>query len=169
MSFEVAFITGHGIFDQGASAFFPCVDCERSLSLFSYSCRCTFFVMRFPSGILAAFRGLLWDFLVRFDAFYLHSLRMRIPLWEFMLFATSFANEICWWDFMLFGPYESSRDFFVSFHAFLLHNCLMRLPYEISFFLTLMGFLLRLYAFCSTLFVCDFLLKFDAFCCTVFL
>jgi hypothetical protein len=28
MAFEVAFFAGHGICDQGSSAFFSCVDCE---------------------------------------------------------------------------------------------------------------------------------------------
>ncbi len=113
MWFEVAFIAGHGIFDQGASAFFSCVDCERSLSLFSYSCRCTFFVWDFLAGFWLLFVGCweisLWDLMVFICIIIVKNSITRVH---------AFCYITCLWDSMLLCPYEISRDFRMSFHAF---------------------------------------------------
>ncbi len=113
--------------------------------------------------------------------FLLKMFLMRVPYWEFMLFARQFSFEICLWDFILFGsyeislwdftlfgPHEISWDFLMGFHAFL---AVIKFLYEISCFLLhkflkrsyeiiLWDSIRRVYAVCYIICLWDLLVRF---------
>ncbi len=137
------------------------VGCAWSLSLASLRATVGWsgFFVRFPSGIFMLFVGLLWDFRMRFHAFYLHNFRMRFPYESscfpqdnlLMRFANAFGpNEIWRYHRMIFHAFWPQRDFHTRFHAYFLHSYLMRLFRRdfvlISCIFILWGFLIRFHA-----------------------
>ncbi len=133
-------------------------------------------VVRFPYEVS------LWDFmlfcrnmifLMRFHAFWPHEIwwfpygiscffgRYEVSVWDLCFLALMKCHDIfiyeisCFWVVMRF-PYE--------FVCVLLHAFPMRFPHEIScFFEPLWDVLVRLYAFCCTIFVRDILMRVHAF------
>ncbi len=134
-----------------------CVDCERTLPLFLAEPLCDFmlcaahFSYEISEWDFHAFCGPLWDFLMRFHVYQLHSYLMRFRCESSCFLLHNFIMKLpyeisCFltsWDYMLFWPL---RDFFMwfpfEFFSFcwiiLLWYFMLLCRYEISFWDTML-------------------------------